>query len=469
MTFVLTVDIDPLPPERYASVLNPTQVEAFQNALGSAGSVFEGRSVWNVNSTSVGGGVAEMLRSLLAYARGAGVDAKWAVISGNPEFFEVTKRIHNHLHNFAGDGGALGDEERVKYEAALRPNAEEFEAMVGPRDVILLHDPQTAGLIPGLKRLGLPVIWRCHVGVDTPGELSRGAWNFLRPYVAQADADVFSRRSFVWEQLEASKTHLIAPSIDVFSPKNIDLDAATVTAILNASGVVEDGSSAAEPVFTRQHGRPGRVERRDEVFQDASPTAADRLVVQVSRWDSLKDPIGVIDGFARYVAPESDAHLVYAGPAVEAVSDDPEGGEVLRTAIAHWRQLPEAQRRRIHLACLPMADGEENAAMVNALQRRAYVVVQKSIAEGFGLTVAEAMWKGRPVVASRIGGIQDQIEDGVTGILLGDPTDLEAHGEVVLSLLRDEPRASATGAAAMERVREEFLGTRSLLQYMTLM
>jgi len=344
MTFVLTVDIDPLPPERYASVLNPTQVEALQNALGSAGSVFEGRSVWNVNSNSVGGGVAEMLRSLLAYARGAGVDAKWAVISGNPEFFEVTKRIHNHLHNFAGDGGALGDEERVKYEAALRPNAEEFEAVVGPRDVILLHDPQTAGLIPGLKRVGLPV----------------------RPYVAQADADVFSRRSFVWEQLEASKTNLIAPSIDVFSPKNFDLDAATVTAILNASGVVEDGSSAAEPVFTRQHGRPGRVERRDEVFQDASPTAADRLVVQVSRWDSLKDPIGVIDGFARYVAPESDAHLVYAGPAVEAVSDDPEGGEVLRTAIAHWRQLPEAQRRRTHLACLPMADGEENAAMVNA-------------------------------------------------------------------------------------------------------
>jgi trehalose synthase len=344
MTFVLTVDIDPLPPERYASVLNPTQVEALQNALGSAGSVFEGRSVWNVNSNSVGGGVAEMLRSLLAYARGAGVDAKWAVISGNPEFFEVTKRIHNHLHNFAGDGGALGDEERVKYEAALRPNAEEFEAVVGPRDVILLHDPQTAGLIPGLKRVGLPV----------------------RPYVAQADADVFSRRSFVWEQLEASKTNLIAPSIDVFSPKNFDLDAATVTAILNASGVVEDGSSTAEPVFTRQHGRPGRVERRDEVFQDASPTAADRLVVQVSRWDSLKDPIGVIDGFARYVAPESDAHLVYAGPAVEAVSDDPEGGEVLRTAIAHWRQLPEAQRRRTHLACLPMADGEENAAMVNA-------------------------------------------------------------------------------------------------------
>jgi len=124
-----------------------------------------------------------MLRSLLAYARGAGVDAKWAVISGNPEFFEVTKRIHNHLHNFAGDGGALGDEERVKYEAALRPNAEEFEAIVGPRHVILLHDPQTAGLIPGLKRVGLPV----------------------RPYVAQADADVFSRRSFVswsWSRTE---------------------------------------------------------------------------------------------------------------------------------------------------------------------------------------------------------------------------------------------------------------------------
>jgi trehalose synthase len=468
MAYVSTVDIDPLPPERYASVLSPAKAEAFAAVARSARGDFEGRTIWNVNSTAAGGGVAEMLRSLLAYARGAGVNTRWAVISGNPDFFEITKRIHNHLHNFAGDGGVLGETERAKYEAALEPNARELEAMVGARDVVILHDPQTAGLVPGLKRLGVPVIWRCHVGIDVPDALARRAWGFLIPYVRQADAYVFSRRTFVWEELEEAKTHLIAPSIDAFSPKNREMDATTVTAILHAAGLVPAGSSPGEPVFLREDGTPSRIEHNAEVLEDAPPGITDRLVLQVSRWDSLKDPIGVIDGFARYVAPRSDAHLVYAGPAVEAVSDDPEGAEVLKQAIAFWRALPDEQRRRVHLACLPMIDGAENAAIVNALQRRAYVVVQKSLAEGFGLTVAEAMWKGRPVVASRIGGIQDQIEDGKTGVLLDDPHDLARYGDAVLLLLQDEELAKSIGRAAMERVRDEFLGARSLLQYFEL-
>jgi trehalose synthase len=468
MAFVSTVDIDPLPPERYASVLNPARAEQFATIVKSAHQQLQGRTIWNVNSTAAGGGVAEMLRSLLAYALGAGVDTRWAVISGNPDFFEITKRIHNHLHNFAGDGGELGETERAKYEAALQPNAAELEAMVRPRDVAILHDPQTAGLIPGLKRLGVPVIWRCHVGIDTPHDLARRAWHFLIPYVEQADAYVFSRRTFVWDDLDEAKTQLIAPSIDAFSPKNREMDATAVTAILHAAGLVPGGASPGEPVFLREDGTPARIEHRAEVFEDSPPKATDRLVLQVSRWDALKDPIGVIEGFARYVAPRSDAHLVYAGPAVEAVSDDPEGAEVLKQAIAVWRALPVDQRRCVHLACLPMIDGAENAATVNALQRRAYVVVQKSLAEGFGLTVAEAMWKGRPVVASRIGGIQDQIEDGKTGILLDDARDLAHYGDAVLSLLDDEEGAEAMGRAAMERVRDEFLGARSLLQYFEL-
>lgn len=468
VAYVSTVDIDPLPPERYASVLSPVKAEAFGKVVQSAGQQFQGRTIWNVNSTAAGGGVAEMLRSLLAYARGAGVDTRWAVISGNHQFFVVTKRIHNHLHNFAGDGGDLGESERVVYEAALEPNAAELEAMVGARDVVILHDPQTAGLVPGLKRLGVTVIWRCHVGIDTPDVLARQAWRFLIPYVKQADAYVFSRRTFVWDDLEEAKTHLIAPSIDAFSPKNRLMDATTVTAILHASGLVPDGASPGEPVFLREDGTPARVEHRAQVFENGPPAATDRLVLQVSRWDRLKDPIGVIEGFARYVAPRSDAHLVYAGPAVEAVSDDPEGAEVLNETIAAWQALAEQPRQRVHLACLPMIDPAENAATVNALQRRAYVVVQKSLAEGFGLTVAEAMWKGRPVVASRIGGIQDQIEDGRTGILLDDPHDLARLGDEVLSLLHDEARAESMGMAAMERVRDEFLGARSLLQYFEL-
>jgi trehalose synthase len=202
-----------------------------------------------------------------------------------------------------------------------------------------------------------------------------------------------------------------------------------------------------------------------QIDEDAPLGPDDRYVLQVSRWDVLKDPHGVIDGFARYVAPNTDAHLVYAGPAVAAVTDDPEGARVLADARAQREALDPAVRARVHLAMLPMDDLEENAAIVNALQREAAVVVQKSLAEGFGLTVAEAMWKARPVVASRIGGIADQIDDGVNGLLVDDPRDLAAFGAAVLRLLDDPEEAERVGAAAQERVRERFLGTHSLLEY----
>jgi trehalose synthase len=192
-------------------------------------------------------------------------------------------------------------------------------------------------------------------------------------------------------------------------------------------------------------------------------------VLQISRWDMLKDPEGVIAGFAEHIAPCTNAHLVYAGPAVEAVSDDPEGAAVLARAHQQWTALPEQIRARIHLALLPMDDLQENAAMVNALQRGADVVVQKSVAEGFGLTVAEAMWKARPVVASRLGGIQDQIEHGVSGVLLDDPLDLRAFGTAVSELLNNPGAATAMGSAAAQRVSSHFLAPHSLLRYSELL
>jgi trehalose synthase len=310
------------------------------------------------------------------------------------------------------------------------------------------------------------VIWRCHVGLDVPNELAREAWWFLEPYVRQADAYVFSREAFVWEELDARKRAVIAPSIDVFAPKNADLEPVTVDAVLEAAGLRR--GPAAETTFQRLDGRVGQVRRRASMAQTRALEPTDRYVLQVSRWDSLKDPIGVIEGFASHVAPHTDAHLVYAGPDVTAVADDPEGAEVYAFARARWEALPAAARERVHLALLPMEDFDENAVIVNALQRDADVVVQKSLAEGFGLTVAEAMWKYRPVVASRIGGIQDQIEHGVSGLLLDDPTDLAAYGAAVLELLEDPPRASSIGEAAHERVRDRYLGTHSLLDYLTL-
>ena len=190
-------------------------------------------------------------------------------------------------------------------------------------------------------------------------------------------------------------------------------------------------------------------------------------VVQVSRWDRLKDPIGVLDAFSEGIAPDSDAHLVLAGPSTAAVADDPEGAEVL-SEVARRRAGCEAWLRdRIHLFSLPMDDIEENAAIVNALQRRADVAVQKSLAEGFGLTVAEAMWKARPVVASRVGGIREQIVEGETGLLV-EPQDLRGFAGAVLSMLGDARGARAMGQRAQEEVRELFLGPRHLRQYVDL-
>ena len=193
------------------------------------------------------------------------------------------------------------------------------------------------------------------------------------------------------------------------------------------------------------------------------------LVTQVSRWDRLKDHAGVMQGFAEHTLDGTDAHLILAGPNVTAVTDDPEGAEVLDEVAKAWRELPHTQRARVHLSCLPMADIDENAAIVNALQRHSTVVVQKSIQEGFGLTVAEAMWKSRAVVASAVGGIRDQIESGRTGVLLDDPHDLPRFGEVVRELLDDAPRRELLGRNAREHVRRNFLANRHAHQYIELL
>jgi trehalose synthase len=189
------------------------------------------------------------------------------------------------------------------------------------------------------------------------------------------------------------------------------------------------------------------------------------LVVQVSRWDPLKDMVGVMTAFAEHVAGAGSAHLLLVGPVVTGVADDPEGAATFERCIEVWRRLPHAERSRIHLACLPMQDAVENAIMVNAIQRHASVVTQKSLAEGFGLTVAEAMWKGRPIVASAVGGIVDQIESGEHGLLVDDPRDPAEFGLAVRRLLDDPPYAELLGENARQRATAEFLGDRHLEQY----
>ena len=449
--------------ERFKTVLTEAQWSDLLATIERARGLIDARVIWNVNSTARGGGVAELLQSLVAYVRGAGFDCRWSVIAGDADFFALTKRLHNRLHGAAGDGGPLGEAERTLYERVSAENADAFEGHVRGGDVVLLHDPQTAGLVRPLRERGAHVIWRCHVGLDVPNSFARTAWDFLRPYVADANAYVFSRTAFVWDDLDRARLFVIPPSIDAFTPKNQPLDARTATAILATAGLAP-GEPTEPPVFTRSDGSPDRIDARAELVEDAVMPRDVPIVTQVSRWDRLKDPGGVLEAFAAGIAPRTDAHLVLAGPAVAAVTDDPEGAEVFQEVAGQRERLATDIRSRVHLALLPMDDLEENAAIVNALQLRSDVVCQKSLAEGFGLTVAEAMWKSRPVVASAVGGIQDQIVDGTTGLLV-EPRDLDAFADAVTRLLTDTALAERLGREAKVRVRESFLGPRHLTQY----
>jgi trehalose synthase len=454
------VEVGVAPIERYRPLLGDDASVQFESSMRGFASKMRGRVVWNVNSTARGGGVAELLAALIPYDRNAGVDERWLVIEGTREFFQVTKKIHMLLHGMSPDGSDLSAAERGEYEQTLARNATTLLELMKPGDVAVLHDPQTAGLMPSLTGHGVNVIWRSHVGVDKPNDKVQGAWRFLSPYLEAASAFVFSRRAYVWDGPDGARVHIFAPCIDAFSTKNQELDAHTVAEIMCASGILT--GSDGEATFLRNDGTAGRVRRRADMT--ASLPVEARIVVQVSRWDRLKDPVGVAQAFANHVAPHVDSWLVLAGPTVNSVSDDPEQAEILREVHEVRDQLDPLVRARILVAQLPMDDTEENAAIVNALQRRADVVVQKSLAEGFGLTVAEAMWKGRPLVASRVGGIEDQVEHGKSGILIDDPTNLEAFGAAVTSLLQDPKAAQALGREARMRIVRQFLAPRHLVQ-----
>jgi trehalose synthase len=346
----------------------------------------------------------------------------------------------------------------------LAANAAELLPEIKPGDLVLLHDPQTAGLTRALKRAGALVVWRSHIGVDWENEATRGAWAFLRPYLADADGYVFTRRCYVPGWVPAGKAAIIPPSIDPLSPKNEPLDDDTVRGILGRIGVLDGATPDDRTSFRRSDGTMSFVTRYADITGEGRPGPGDPTVVQVSRWDRLKDMPGVMHGFADYVMPGGEGYLLLVGPAVSGVTDDPEGAAVFGDCLLQWRDLPAAARARILLVTLPLDDPDENAVMVNALQRHAAVVVQKSLAEGFGLTVAEGMWKGRPVVGSAVGGIVDQIAEG-TGVLLPDPFDLKAFGVAVRELLDDPAEASRMGKAAQAYIRENYVGDLHLLRY----
>ena len=465
------VQVSAVPLVRLAPLLVDGRAGVLADQALETSRLLAGRTVWNVSSTSRGGGVAEMLQTLLAYGRGAGIDTRWLVIDGTPAFFATTKRLHNLLHGSAGDGGPLGPAERAVYDEVLGRALESLRAVVRSGDVVVLHDPQTAGLVGGVQALGGHAVWRCHIGRDESNELTEAAWSFLRDLVGGADAFVFSRAEFTPGWLPPDRLFVIPPSLDPFSAKNAPLGEVDVAAALGLAGLVDTNGRPAVVSFGRRDGSRGTLRAHSGLILDGSPLPAHaQIVLQVSRWDRLKDMAGLLSGFTEQVdsLPE-DAHLLLVGPDVKAVGDDPEGALVLEECLALWRRLDVRVRARTHLCCLPMDDVDENALLVNALQRHATVVVQKSIEEGFGLTVTEPMWKAKPVVASAVGGIQDQIVDRVSGRLLWDPYDHRELGSVLGEMLADATHSDDLGQAARERVRDRFLGDRHLLQYAALL
>jgi trehalose synthase len=370
--------------------------------------------IWHVNSTARGGGVAEILTMLESRGNTGDIRHHRFVTPSDPSLFHLTKRLHHRLHGRAA-GPLPTAAEDLAYTAYGRRCAEAFLTGTPDADVVVLHDPQTLPMAPLLAAAGLPVAWRCHIGTAAPNTVSRETWRYLRRFWAAHPVLIFSDPALVPGEAEPETVRIIPPSIDLAAPKNAVLDPATTTGALRHAGLGD--LPGEEPV-----------------------------ILQVSRWDPLKDMAGVLRAFAGSELPRR-ARLVLCGPSPAGIVDDPEAADVFAGVQRLRTQLPPEVRDRVHLICPDLGDEARNASTVNALQRRATVVVQKSREEGFGLTVTEAMAKGRPVVASRVGGLARQIEHGRTGLLLDDPDDLPGFVALIGRLL-DQPReAAALGSA----------------------
>lgn len=448
--------------DRYREVMG-SDYEQIEQLAKEARERLAGRAVWHVSSTLRGGGVAEMLRGFLPYVRDVGIDTRWIVLRESAEFFTLTKRIHNRLHGFPGDDGGLARLDRELYEQTLADSAGHLLRLIQEGDIVYLHDPQTAGLIPAINQAGGTSIWRCHIGSDDPSAWATSAQRFLMPYVREADVCVFTSRRYVWPGLGEVPCWIIPPGIDAFSPKNQEITPEAIEDIIGAIGLGEK-RPAVDPPFTRSDGTPARVERVAEVTQADRLEPGCPLISQVSRWDRLKDHAGLLQCFDSFLRDEP-FHLALVGPSTRAVADDPEGSEVYSAVMAAYESLEPASRERVHIVNLPMDDLDENGAMVNAIQRRSEIVVQKSLAEGFGLTVTEAMWKSTPVVASGLGGIQEQIRNGENGILIDDPEDLASFAGAVRRLGRDRDLARSLGEAARRTVVDKYLAPRRLVDH----
>ena len=465
MTELHEVSVPTLDPSRLRPVIGVRRYGHLQGKAEDFRVWLGGTRIWNVNSTASGGGVAEMLQVLVGYSLGLGLDVRWLVMHGDTTFFAITKRLHNRIHGAQGDGGTLGDAEAAHYLEVTEANPRALLLQARPGDVVILHDPQAAGLATILSEAGLHVVWRCHIGADHRNAWTEEAWNFLRPHIGAAAVVVFSRAAYVPPDVPDAKVAVIPPSIDPFSPKNQHLSSLSRQHVLRRIGVL----GPAEDSPTSSFAATGRRARWWAGLRSSrmGPRSIDALVVQVSA-------VGSFEGHARG-HPRLRREYRSGRPGRPGLSRSrgrwsdgrPRGCPGLGRMHLGLGRLPIRPAGRVRLISLPMDDTDENAIMVNAIQSQATVIVQKSLVEGFGLTVAEGMWKAKAVVASAVGGIVDQIGPG-TGILVEDPADLDAFGEVLRDLLGRPDQIAQLGRAARRHVHDNFIGDIHLLRYAAL-
>ncbi len=369
-------------------------------------SKLEGKTILNVNSTAVGGGVAEILNRMLPMMTELGIKPRWELIKGGEDFYAVTKKFHNALH---GTRQELTHGDFQLYRETMKAN---IDAINLDADIALIHDPQPAGLIDR-KPTGAKWVWRCHIDLSNR---QTDVWDFLKGYVSRYDAAVISAPSFSQEL--PIKQFQVPPSIDPLADKNKELPDSAIADIM----------------------------RRLEIPTDKP------LITQVSRFDRLKDPLGVIEAFKR-IQPNVTARLLLVGGSAD---DDPEGSEVLAEARTAAEGNPD-----IIVLCLPPTSNIE----INAIQRASARILQKSLKEGFGLTVSEALWKGKPVIAGAVGGIPLQITHKYSGILTRT---IDGTAYWMKRLIHESAYAKKLGENGREHVRENFLLTRHLRDYLLL-
>ncbi|HET9441116.1 MAG TPA: glycosyltransferase [Longimicrobiales bacterium] len=438
------------------------------------------RTIWMLNSTAQGGGVAELLPAQISLLQQLGLDVRWAVLeTENADFFKFTKRLHNLVH---GAPEALPtNDDRELYEAVNRSEAEAFARLAKPGDLLVVHDPQPLALGAVVKKqLGLRCIWRCHIGVDeeTPG--TRAAWTFMRPYAEQYDATVFSVADYIPAYLR-DRSLVIHPSIDPLSHKNRDLSLHKLVGVLGCSDLVE----AHWPLMCPPFPQPARRLQADGSLRPATTPEdfgllARPIITQVSRWDRLKGFAPLLDAFVQlkignHAALRDERHgrrlrivrLVLAGADPDSIADDPEAHAVFAELRAKYCALSPEVQQDIAIIALPIESRKNNALMVNALQRAADIIVQNSLREGFGLTVAEGMWKRSAVLGSAAAcGVRLQVRDGMDGRLINNPENVSELTEAMVEMLADPTRLEEYGRNAQYRVHDQFLIFSELRQWL---